>query len=156
MSDEKTKIYLLKHGERDVVFTDSKPLAKLYKKQRGPKDVTMVSVSKKKFPKDYLQRESHRELQFYYEYAMTEDEYLYFEEAFNQWVSDSIVDIEHFVKYITLIRFTKEESEILKPLMSILGEHMNSYEHGTLFEDICFEEYFDYNVALKFFVEHSL
>lgn len=156
MSDDKGKIYLLKHGDRDVVFTDSKPLAKLYKKQRSPKDVSMVTVSKKKFPKDYLDREDHRRLQFYYEYAMTEDEYLYFEEAFNQWISDAAVDIDHFIMYITLMRFTKEESEILKPLMRILGEYKHDHDHGTLFEDICFEEYFDYGNAIKFFVEHSL
>jgi hypothetical protein len=151
-----SKIYLLKCGDADVVFTDSKPLAKLYKKQRGGKNVTMCSVSRKKFPEEYLEQQDSRRLQLYYEYAMTEDEYLYFEEAFNQWVSDAIVDIEHFIKYVTLVRFTKEEAEILKPLMHILGEHMHNYEHGTLFEDICFEEYFDYNYALKFFIDKVL
>lgn len=147
-----SKIYLLKYGDRETVFTRSKPLAKLYKKQRG-KDVSMCKVNENKFPKGYLESQSQRELQLYYEYAMTEDEYLYFEEAFGQWMSDVVVDIDHFIDHVSLIRFTKEESEILKPLMRILGEYCHDYEHGTLFEDISFDEYFNYNNALKFFIE---
>jgi len=149
-----SKIYLLKYGERDAVFTRDKNLAKLYKKQRG-KDVDMITVSDKKFPDGYLEKQSMRELTLYGEYAMTEDEYLYFEESFGQWMSESSGDVEHFVEHLTLMRFTKEESDILKPLMRILGEYMHDCEHGTIYEgEVCYEEYFDYNNAIKFFIDN--
>lgn len=100
---------------------------------------------------------SDKEIAWYYNHTLTEQEFIYFTEAFNQYTSEMLnKNIVSFVKLIKMMRFNKKEAKKIQALFNVLRQVMHDYEHDIVGEVEEHDEYYDYEELIDFFIHNII
>ena len=158
------EIYLVyfkpKKGKKELLgFTRDRDDFELFMEQRkDKKGYKYRVVDELDYPRGYFDSMEmfDKEIADAFGYMITNEEYAYFIEAWNDYQAASIDDIKRFLEDIQFLNFTKKEKTYVKKLCKVLNEYAHDYTHGIVDEVEETGTYYNMENAIKFFVEHIL
>ena len=154
--DNKDSKHVYIFGNKSIGFLGFTYDKEEYKRiSENRKQLDSVKVKNSKFYKENLSI-NNEFVEVAKDTFMTADEENYFLESFSQFQLDVVRDIDTLCENIKYFNLSSKEKYIVSYLLKYLLDYKQFILHDKYEEDYDEYDYFDIDVAAKYFVEHVL